>query len=417
MKNFTKYKVAFGCIIMILFCSGLTAQQFGSTTSNNPKVRDANKRIDDYLKLLKLGYTEREIFEDLGNANFLIENYDTASFWYQKLIDLSDDHTVSAGYHERYQYALKQSRTSGASVASNEKDWFASIKADYRLKKNKPLVGKYGAIDFNANNDAQALNDLAAYELPEEANLESVKAEKYTYKPPVTVTADGNIAYFSKPVYLKPLQGIFSKKQLVHKIFRAEKISGQWKNIKEVAVCPKYSSAIHPTVSDDGKRLFFASDMPGTFGKYDIYVASLERDGTFGVAKNLGQKVNTDKNDLYPNIVGGTSLVFASDGHKGHGGLDIFMAQVAHKKVSRSINLGSPINSIEDDFSILLGTQKGTGYVMSNRGKGKDAVGQVAFSYAEMGKKPIVETEEYRLVEILNSDLKTDYSTTIYEDQ
>lgn len=416
MKNVITYKVAFGCLMMLFYCS-LTAQLPTTTNANNPDIREADKRIDDYLKLLKLGYTEREIFEDLGNVNFLTQNYETASFWYQKLMDISEDDAVSASYQERYQYALKKAGTAEVTGVSDEKDWLAEIKTDYQLKRNTletgstmPLAAKYNALDLETNDPAQAL-----------AELESPKSEKLghqnAYKPPTAVTADGKTAYFSKAIYVKPLYGLFSKKQLVHKIYKADRINGQWKNIKEVAVCPKDYSAMHPAVSDDGKRLFFASDMPGTFGKYDIYVSAIQKDGTLGIAKNLGQKVNTDKNDLYPNIVGGTSLFFASDGHKGHGGLDIFMAQVDHKKVGRSFNLGSPINSGEDDFSIFLMTEKGMGYVMSNRGKTKEAVRQLAFSYSDTEKNTVLEQKEYNLLETLNNDLRIDYTTSVFEDE
>ena len=73
-------------------------------------------------------------------------------------------------------------------------------------------------------------------------------AVQNAYMPPVSVTADGRTAYFSKAVFVKPLYGIFSKKQLVHKIFRADNVNGQWANIREVAVAPKYASAMHPAV-------------------------------------------------------------------------------------------------------------------------------------------------------------------------
>ncbi|MEO0526579.1 MAG: cell envelope biogenesis protein OmpA [Bacteroidota bacterium] len=400
MNNSKIHKVVFGCLIM-LFCSIVTAQHSKVSKTTNLRGVEADKRIDDYLRLLKLGYTEKEIFEDLGNVNFLTENYGTAAFWYQKLMDIEGDDAISASYHERYQYAMGKAGITTPKNASDKKDWLASIKQDY-----------------SSNTDMKALDRLVQYEIPLEHNGNRSKKEgAHAYRPPVSVTSNGNTAYFSKAVYIKPKYGLFSKKQLVHRIYRAEKIKGQWKNVKEVAVCPKYSSAIHPTVSDDGKRLFFASDMPGTFGAYDIYVSVLQDDGTFGIAKNLGQKVNTDKNDLYPNIIGGTSLVFASDGHKGQGGLDIFMAQVAHKKVGRSFNLGSNINSPKDDFSIVFGMKKGMGYVISDSDRHKGELQQVAFSYADIGRNSITAGEEYQLAEILNNDQKTDYSSTIFVDE
>ncbi|MEK6152311.1 cell envelope biogenesis protein OmpA [Flavobacteriaceae bacterium 3-367] len=426
MKKSKTYKVALGCLLMFLCCT-ISAQRPKTVNVSNPNIGEADKRIDDYRKLLKLGYSEKEIFEDLGNVNFLTENYGTAAFWYQKLMDISEDDAVSASYHKRYQYAMKMSRNP-AEGTLNEQDWLAEIRADYQLKKNpqqgeqaQPLAGKYREINFQVDNSSQALRELVQYEIGEGNDLGADAGEKLgyrnAYQPPVALTADGKTAYFSKAIYVKPLYGLFSKKQLVHKIFKADRINGQWKNIQEVAVCPKHASAMHPAISEDGKRLFFASDMPGTFGKYDIYVSAIHNDGTVGIAKNLGEKVNTEKNDLYPNIVGGNSLFFASDGRKGNGGLDIYLAEVGHKKVGRSFNLGSPINSDQDDFSIVLMTERGTGYVMSNRNRDKDVVQQLAFSYSETRKSTPMEQKEYNLLETLNNDLKIDYSTTIFEDQ
>ncbi|TFG74219.1 MAG: cell envelope biogenesis protein OmpA, partial [Flavobacteriales bacterium] len=193
--------------------------------------------------------------------------------------------------------------------------------------------------------------------------------------------------------------------------------NGQWRNIKEVALAPKHASTMHPTVTADGKRLFFASDMPGTFGKYDIYVAAIQSNGSVGVAKNLGEKVNTDKNELYPNLAGGTTLFFASEGREGYGGLDVFMVQVNNKKVSWAVNLGNPINSEEDDFSIFLMADKGEGYVMSNRGKDNGTITKVAFSYTNKGNNQATEKREYNLLEALNNDLRIDYSSSVFDNE
>ena len=231
-------------------------------------------------------------------------------------------------------------------------------------------------------NFQQKRDEFLDSELLTELGIESMNAKKFDgeneYKAPIAFTRDGATAYFSKAVYVKPLKGIFSKKELVHKVYKADKIDGQWKNIQEVVLSPKHYSALHPTISKDGKRLFFASNMPGTFGEYDIYVSTIHTDGTFGVAKNLGKKVNTKKNDLYPNFVGSNTLVFASEGHNSQGGLDVFMTQVGQSNVSLAVNLGSKINSAEDDFSIYLMKENGVGYVMSNRGKENDSIQRVA---------------------------------------
>jgi hypothetical protein len=296
---------------------------------------------------------------------------------------------------------------------NDNKDWLAQVQADYRIHKNSP---EYALNRPLAN---ESIEDLAQQVLEAENDLVVLNDKTFNYenayKTPITVTADGNIAYFSKASYIKPKYGVLSKKQLVHKIYRAEKLNGQWKNIKEMALCPKYYSSMHPTVTHDGKRLFFASNMPGTFGKYDIYVSSINKDGTLGVAKNLGEKVNTKKNDLYPNLAGGTTLFYASEGHEGYGGLDVFMVQVFNKKVGWSVNLGSPINSNEDDFAISL-TGNGMGYVMSNRGNNENSIRQVAFSYSNPEKDRREENDGYNFAEVFSNDVKVNFASSVYDD-
>ena len=411
------------CLLMLL---SVGAQQPGDYNTTLNQRQEADKRIDDYLRLVKLGYSEQEIFEDLGNANFLMENYETAAFWYQKLIDLSDDSQISSSYYERYEFAMAKANKASTHITSTKKDWMAVIKKDYQVKKenqrryasNSP-VGKYREIDFAAIHQSQSLDELKQLVIASEREeLDAARtASKYSdaYDPPIAVTADGRTAYFSKAVYIKPLTGIFSKKQKMYKIYKANRVNGQWTNVSEVAVCPKYASAVHPTISQDGKRLFFASDMPGSYGEYDIYVAELQNNGQFGTARNLGRKVNSDKDDLYPNIVNGTLLFFASNGRAGYGGLDLYAVQVAKNDLGLAINLGSPINSQEDDFSIALMTDRGMGYVMSNRGQSQEDIQQLVFSYSG-NENTLLDKSDYDYLNVVNNSMSTGYTNTLFQD-
>ena len=127
---------------------------------------------------------------------------------------------------------------------------------------------------------------------------------------------------------------------------------------------------MHPTISNDGTTLFFASDMPGGKGGMDIYF-SKKSGGTWGTPVNLGSKVNTAGNDLYPFISLNDVLYFSSDGHGGMGGLDIFETTIKDGKGKRAYNMGEPINSKFDDFAYFVFS--GSGYLSSNRkNKGKD---------------------------------------------
>jgi hypothetical protein len=421
MKKIITYKTVFTCVILLV--SALLPAQKNNTTPENIQL---TQEASNYEKLKGLGYTEKEIFEDLGNANFLLEKYENAVFWYKKLIALQNGKLASTNYQKRYQFALEQ--TMGANtIVSNDKNWLEQIKEDYELKRafeakksNLSSTEVHREFDFQPNLRSQSLEYLVEYERnkafrSEPSNLKS-KNSYPNFEEPVALTADGKTAYFSKAVYIKPLKGIFSQKELIYKIYRTDKINGQWKNVHEVALSPKYYSAKHPAISDDGKRLFFASNMPGTFGDYDIYAADIENQEV-GPSKNLGTKVNTKKNDLYPSLIDGGTLVFASEGREGFGGLDLYMTEVGQEKVGWATNLGSPINSNKDDFSMYLMAEKGIGYVLSNRGKNKNELQQVAFSYSNKEKSTYEEEKESNLQKALNNRLKIDYTTSVFEDK
>ncbi|WP_422079990.1 cell envelope biogenesis protein OmpA [Ulvibacterium sp.] len=412
MKNTTTHSLIFGCLVLFLCCS-LSAQQSNRSNSNVLDLYSTYKQLDSYLEMKKMGYDDRAIFEDLGNANFLAENYENALFWYTKLKDISRNGELETSYQKRYHHALKKTTGIAAKDRSDNTDWVADVKADYQLEDTS--TSKYWDFEFGPNGEL-----ITSAEKPIDHSLtillDNETDDPNGYKAPVALTANGTVAYFSKSVLIKPEYGIFSKKEKIQKIYRAEKINGQWKNVKEVALCPKRYSATHPAISEDGKRLFFASNMPGTFGKYDIYVSTIQKDGTFGVAKNLGEKVNSKKNDLYPNLAAGNTLFFASDGRNGYGGLDLHMAQVSRKKVDWSVNLGSDINSKEDDFSIVLPTRDRQGYVVSNRGKDKDNIQRIAFTYDRKKYRSHLKSE-HDILEALYSENNIDYSSTLFEDE
>ncbi|WP_343486146.1 cell envelope biogenesis protein OmpA [Allomuricauda sp. d1] len=375
-------------IMAISMCTALNAQSSGML-----EKKEINQRVDDYLELLAQGYSETEIFQDLGNVNLLTEDYEEAAFWYEKFLQANVNAALKVAYNERYQYVLERL---GKKAPANSKDWLAEISSDYE--------------NFQAQEPS---NDLVLTK----KTYHPMKGEStITHTPSLSVTADGRVAYFSRVSEKKPLTGIFSKKEAVHEIYRAENINGEWGNMKRVAVCPKYYSAKHPTVSSDGTRLFFASNMPGTYGDYDIYVADVKANGKFGKPKNLGPKVNTKKNDMHPSLVNGTLLFFASEGHKGYGGLDLYAVQVAENSLTQSVNLGSPINSSSDDFSIALVPEKGMGYVMSNRGNG-NSLTKVAISYTKKTDAALVEKNEEGLMKVLNDESQTDFSSTVFENE
>ncbi len=158
------------------------------------------------------------------------------------------------------------------------------------------------------------------------------------------------------------------------KIFKATIGSnGNWTDIVTLPFNNDDYSTGQPSLSKDGKKLYFVSDMPGGFGGTDVYVVSVN-DGHYGAIKNLGSTINSKYKEYTP-YVDGNVLYFSSDRPGGLGGLDIYMTKL-DESISEPINLGKPMNSRGDDISFIIDNEKQKGYFSSNRrgGKGDDDI-------------------------------------------
>lgn len=149
-------------------------------------------------------------------------------------------------------------------------------------------------------------------------------------------------------------------------IYTSQRSDAKWSApVKFEITADTLSSYGHPAVSPDGQWLYFTSDMPGGFGGKDIWRVNLkERAGSL---ENLGEFINTPGDDVFPYMRTDSVMYFASDGHPGMGGLDIFRAQLTPSGGWSVVNMGVPVNSAADDFGITFGAGE-SGYLSSNRG-------------------------------------------------
>ena len=136
-------------------------------------------------------------------------------------------------------------------------------------------------------------------------------------------------------------------------------------------------SYCHPTLSTDGRRLYFSSDMPGGFGGMDLYVIRKINDSTWTKPINLGARINTPKNELFPYMNDEGLLYFSSNGQRNcKGGLDIYHIEIDNRSAVAT-PLDAPFNTEGDDFGIMfLPENKNKGYFSSNRlgGSGGDDI-------------------------------------------
>ena len=187
---------------------------------------------------------------------------------------------------------------------------------------------------------------------------------------PVSFDQKKNIIYFTRNNILKGKTSK-SKEGVVNlKIFQGELIDKEWKLTGGFRYNSDEYSVGHPSVNKNGDVLYFASDMPGGYGKSDIYF-SVFSGGQWSKPFNLGPKINTEGNEFFPFISPDGVLYFASNGHGGLGGLDVYFS-VPERGVFNSIeNMGFPINSARDDFGLSLDSTGMKGYFTSNRPRGR----------------------------------------------
>ncbi|MBQ9603633.1 MAG: OmpA family protein [Paludibacteraceae bacterium] len=232
----------------------------------------------------------------------------------------------------------------------------------YQTRKN--AAGEWGEISL-----AEGLYGSPESEQQNDSTKQAGNAEIGV----CSFTKDGRTMYFT---YSKPING----KDLGAKIYRSERASGEWSEPQEVKLFADSSITVgHPALNATADTLYFVSDAPGGEGGKDIWMAELDGDQWVNV-QPLGAGINTAADEMFPYVHEDGSLYFASNGHPGYGGLDIFKAYRDITRTDTTIwvlyNMGPTFNGIGDDFGITFAGNSQDGFFSSNRGdkKGFDKI-------------------------------------------
>lgn len=184
-------------------------------------------------------------------------------------------------------------------------------------------------------------------------------------------TSDGKVMYFTRNNFLNKQKNTNSQGVQLLKIYRAFWKNGEWQEEEELSINSDNYNTAHPALSADEKTLYFVSDRPGGFGMSDLWKVEIFADAQLGNPINLGQHINTPNRETFPFISKKGLLYFASDGHLGLGGLDIFVAKTnANNEFDQIQNIGAAINSRYDDFAMVIDST-GNGFFSSNRRVGR----------------------------------------------
>lgn len=243
----------------------------------------------------------------------------------------------------------------------------------YRYNKSIKANDDYTARTSNDNNIILTSSMRSAYsgEIHRLAKFSDDLTTKYNYGP-LCFSKNGTTVYFTR----NSKQSYEGRYNL--EICEADFENGLWTNIRIMPFVQPAYDFYHPAISRDGQRLYFCSNQPGGMGGSDIYYINLGEKADKSTAFNLGDKVNTAGDELFPTI-NGDVLYFSSDGFAGLGGIDVYKTSNETGVWKTPVNLGYPVNSPFDDFGIIFNSGKTKGFFSSNR-LGSDDI--YTFTYA-----------------------------------
>ncbi len=196
-------------------------------------------------------------------------------------------------------------------------------------------------------------------------------------------------------------------------IFSSRLVNGQWTGPEAFMRNPEGYNRAYPCLSNDGQMLFFCSDEPGGVGGYDIYV-SRKVTGRWQEPENLGNTVNTSEHDVFPFFHSSGRLYFASRGHGGRGGLDIFYSDYLNGDWREPKSMPDQFNSRYDDFALVINEAMDTGYFTSNR-NGSDDIYEFVSSLPSFFSCSEQQINDYCGTFYEEGNIDLDTTTFIYE--
>lgn len=420
-------------LALILLVPTITSAQDRKAVKEGDKDYEKLAYIDareSYLKATNEGFQSQDLLKKLGDSYYFNADYTNAAKWYGQLFETTDN--LESEYIYRYALSLKSDEKYDASdrimeafykskgedyranLFINERNYLAEIElqsgrfelinVDFNSNLSDFAPAFYqGSIIYSSNRNNRGVvkrvhdwNEQPFLDLYKLNSTEVSKTSSTKFSPEVNsiyhestaiFTKDGKTMYFTRNNYTnedykQDQEG--TNRLKLYRAVRTDDDNTTWQ-VEELPFNNDEYSIAHPALSPDEKTLYFASDMPGTNGQSDLYKVAIN-ENTFGEIINLGDKINTEGRETFPFISKDNKLYFASDGHVGLGGLDVFVSELKEDKIGEVFNLGKPINGPKDDFTFIINSTTGVGYFASNRegGVGDDDI------YSFKSVKPLI---------------------------
>ena len=385
-------------LVCLLLLSGITMAQNGN-------IKRANKLFEmkAYVEAAEIYETKERsqtVLQNLADSYYYNTSLQKAIKTYRELFVTYGD-SIDIELHFRYAQALKGVKNYKEADVHLSRYYNERINTQAFIEKTekttphtfslKEIENKGSSSDFglsfygddkvvfasarNNGNPKYAWNNLPYLDLYSATLTDDNKLENITpftdaintesHESNATFSRDGKTMYFNRT---NKTRNKTDEERIAHiKIYKAELVDGNWTNVTALPFASNKYSTEHPSLSKDGKTLYFASDMPGGMGGFDIYKVAVNEDGTYGEPKNLGATINTKHREQFPFISNLDVLYFASDDHQGYGGLDVFRSNMVNGNFDKPVNLGSSINSSLDDFAYVIREKDNKGFVSSNK--------------------------------------------------
>ena len=407
MKNFFTAL----CVVIVIFKSfsqNSTTQKADQYFNQYEYVNAA----DAYLKLIENGKADGYIYKQLAESYFNMFNTTEAAKWYAKAVLSPQDAETyyryaqmlkSNGNYEEankqmLQFANKLPNDQRAKTFKENPNYIPKLFDISKLYEVKPATFNSDKTDFGAvltnssvyftstrNNarkdygwNKEPYLDMYQGDFNSDhtvTNVRNVNSLNSKYHDgPATLSADGNTIYFASDSFRASSFEKDAKNKLKlgkNNLFKSIKNGEAWSAAISLPFNSNAYSTSNPSLSKDGKTLYFSSDMPGSLGGVDIWKVTIDADNSYGTPQNLGSMVNTEGNESFPFIADdNTTLYYASSGKPGLGGLDVFKIDL--RKSEEATNLGKPINTEKDDFAFTFDKTRNLGFLSSNRAGNDD---------------------------------------------
>ncbi|OQX99032.1 MAG: hypothetical protein B6I24_03730 [Bacteroidetes bacterium 4572_128] len=343
-------------------------------------LNDSKKAEKNYKKAIKKKYSDAIVFFYYAETMRMNEKYEEAMSQYEKFLSSIPNNENGMKGLESCKLASEWKNDPTRYIVKN-KAFFNSKEGDF----SPTFAKKDNSIIFFTSSRSGAhgeqFNNVSGENFTDIFKTQIDKKGKWSTPIPLGVNVNSEFDEGASVLDAKMKTLYFTRCEIIKnqmvpcKIFMSKKKGSDWGVPEKLKLVADSISVRHPAISSDGKFLYFVTDMRGGRGKKDIWYVE-RKNKSWSKPKNIGSEINTPGNERFPYIAQNGNLYFASDGHIGMGGMDIFKAMKDEDGMWMVENMKYPINSSGDDFGIIIEGMTQNGFFTSNRagGKGRDDI-------------------------------------------